>query len=234
MIGHGFFPPSRTLLLIIFLTLFAPACKGEMELAANPDVVDVSDFDDVTSHQDTGASIDVHTPPDIEMTPDVTSAPDTSSPPDVDDAPLFDCRNAQSWPQDWGAFETEVVRLFNERRAAGATCGNYGAFAAAPALTMHVNVHQAARCHSVDMFENTTMSHTGSDGSTLGQRLNREGYSGWSAAAENVARSQSTPQAVVSAWMNSAGHCRNIMGPNYSDVGIGFVNRYWTAKFGRK
>lgn len=146
----------------------------------------------------------------------------------------FDCRDADAWPQDWAAFETEVVRLFNERRAAGATCGIYGEFAAASALTMHTNVQQAARCHSVDMWENTTMSHTGSDGSSLGQRLNREGYSGWSAAAENVARGQSTPEAVVTAWMRSDGHCRNIMNASYRDVGIGFVNRYWTAKFGRK
>ncbi|MFU8805862.1 MAG: CAP domain-containing protein, partial [Bradymonadaceae bacterium] len=148
-----------------------------------------------------------------------------------DDCPL-DCRNDATWPAGWKAFETETIALMNQHRAAGANCGAHGDFGAAPALTMNTNIRQAARCHSVDMWEHQNMSHTGSDGSTFSQRMTREGYA-WSAAAENVARGQASPSAVVSAWMNSDGHCRNIMNANYQHVGIGHVHRYWTAKYGR-
>jgi uncharacterized protein YkwD len=151
---------------------------------------------------------------------------------DTDNDCLLDCRNAATWPRAWTDFEVEVVRLFNVHRAAGADCRTQGVFPPAPALTMHTLVHQASRCHSVDQWENGFMSHTGSDGSTLGQRLTREGYN-WSAVGENVARGQSTPANVVNSWMSSDGHCRNIMNSNYVHVGIGFVHRSWTAKFAK-
>ncbi|MFU8805322.1 MAG: CAP domain-containing protein, partial [Bradymonadaceae bacterium] len=151
---------------------------------------------------------------------------------DTDDDCAINCRSNSTWPPAWRTFETEVITLFNQHRAAGANCGIHGNYPSAPALTMHTAVRQAARCHSLDMWENSNMSHTGSDGSTFSQRLTREGYS-WTAAAENIARGQSSPAAVVAAWMNSDGHCRNIMNSTYRDVGVGHVHRYWTAKFGR-
>lgn len=46
--------------------------------------------------------------------------------------------------------------------------------------------------------------------------------SGWSRAAENVARGFSTPTAVHNAWMNSDGHRKNILG-DYTDIGIAFL-----------
>ncbi|WP_341952956.1 cell wall-binding repeat-containing protein [Salinibacterium sp. TMP30] len=46
--------------------------------------------------------------------------------------------------------------------------------------------------------------------------------SGWSKAAENVARGFSSPTAVHNGWMNSSGHRANILG-DYTDIGIAFV-----------
>ncbi|MBL7110645.1 MAG: hypothetical protein ISS19_01740 [Bacteroidales bacterium] len=44
----------------------------------------------------------------------------------------------------------------------------------------------AAQDHSDDMDENNNLSHTGSDGSSAGDRLDSIGYK-WSTCGENIA-----------------------------------------------
>ena len=63
-------------------------------------------------------------------------------------------------------------------------------------------------------------------------RANAEGTS---ADAENIAWGYSSPQAAVNGWMNSYGHCLNIMG-NHTVAGIGYAripgsSHLWTAMF---
>jgi uncharacterized protein YkwD len=52
-------------------------------------------------------------------------------------------------------------------------------------------------------------------------------------AGENIAMGQSTPQAVVNAWMNSEGHRANILSTSYTQIGVGYVanGNYWTQWF---
>ena len=42
-------------------------------------------------------------------------------------------------------------------------------------------------------------------------------------AGENIAMGQSTPQAVVNAWMNSKGHRANILNASFTQIGMGYV-----------
>ncbi|MGA7936518.1 MAG: CAP domain-containing protein, partial [Kovacikia sp.] len=63
-------------------------------------------------------------------------------------------------------------------------------------------------------------------------RFIQAGYR-WSAAAENVAQGQQTPEAVVQSWMNSPHHRDNLLSPGYQDLGVGYANNYWTQDFGR-
>jgi uncharacterized protein YkwD len=98
----------------------------------------------------------------------------------------------------------------------------------------------AARLHSLDMATNNFFSHTGTGGTTFTQRIEAQGYTSWSAAAENIAAGSSTASAAVAQWMSStAGHCGNIMNPAYEDIGIGVAydasstyGWYWTQDFG--
>lgn len=58
----------------------------------------------------------------------------------------------------------------------------------------------------------------------------------YSAAAENIAMGQRTPQAVMNAWMNSPGHRANILSPAYTQIGVGVAQNkggtyYWTQMF---
>jgi len=115
----------------------------------------------------------------------------------------------------------EVLRLVNEERAK----------TGASSMCFNSNLITAAKKHSDDMSSGGFMSHTGSDGSSVGQRMTREGYQ-WRAAAENVARGQSSPAQVMNAWMNSAGHRRNILNTAYQNFGYGNTNNFHTQVFG--
>jgi uncharacterized protein YkwD len=93
-----------------------------------------------------------------------------------------------------------------------------------------------AAAHSADQAANQTMTHTGSDGSSLGQRMARGGYR-TSGAAENVAAGYGSADAVMKGWMNSPGHKANILG-NYIQIGVAVAYGadgvpYWTMDLGR-
>lgn len=146
------------------------------------------------------------------------------------------CDSVTTWDPAWVDFEAEVLAEVNRRRAAGATCGGV-ARRPVPALTLDSRLRCAARLHSQDMATKAFFSHTGSNGSTFVQRIQAAGYS-FTAAGENIAAGQTTPASVVQGWMNSTGHCNNIMNPNYTQLGVGYYRggpygHYWTQDFGR-
>ncbi|MFI1072729.1 CAP domain-containing protein [Streptomyces puniciscabiei] len=100
-------------------------------------------------------------------------------------------------------------------------------------LTVNPELAKAAQAHSADMAAHQNMSHTGSDGSSPGDRITRAGYS-WSAYGENVAYGYATPEQVMNGWMNSPGHRANILNCSYKEIGVGLAQpgSYWTQDFG--
>jgi len=122
------------------------------------------------------------------------------------------------------ADETQVVALANADRI-GAGVG---------ALACDAQMVAAARTHSRDMCNGLGLDHTGSDGSSAGDRLRRHGvqFRTW---AENIASGYRNAEAVHRGWMNSAGHRRNLMNGRLGRVGVGRIdcgNRtYWTQVF---
>ncbi|HTJ47663.1 MAG TPA: CAP domain-containing protein [Kofleriaceae bacterium] len=161
----------------------------------------------------------------------------TTPPPPPPPGP--DCTNADTWPAEWVAFEDGVFELVNQRRAAGATCGGV-AYPPAPPLTLDTHLRQAARCHSLDMATHDYFSHTSQDGRSPWDRIAAAGYTGFG-NAENIAAGQANAASVMDTWMNSAGHCTNIMSTSSNEIGIGYAydasadyDRYWTQDFGER
>ncbi|MFB7462650.1 CAP domain-containing protein [Streptomyces sp. NPDC056224] len=117
----------------------------------------------------------------------------------------------------------EVVALVNKERAK----------AGCSALTVNEKLTAAALNHSKDMAAHSNMSHTGSDGSNPGERITRAGYT-WMTYGENVAYGYSTPEQVMTGWMNSPGHKENILNCAFKEIGVGLAqpNSYWTQDFG--
>jgi uncharacterized protein YkwD len=136
-------------------------------------------------------------------------------------------------------FEADALRLINQYRAAGATCGSHGVFARAAALTRNPKLASAAYGHSRDMADNNYFSHDSRDGRTMANRIDATGYA-WSTIGENIAAGYSSVQSVIDGWMASEGHCANLMNPRFTEFGMACARNdgstyrlYWTQDFGR-
>jgi hypothetical protein len=125
--------------------------------------------------------------------------------------------------------ETTLLNLTNQARA------NAGA----PALRLDPQLNQAAQRHSNDMAAREVLSHTGSDGSTVGSRVTAAGYS-WQAVGENVLfRGDMNAQGAFDQWWNSPGHRNNMLNATYCDIGLAHARSssgrfYYTMVLGRK
>ena len=133
--------------------------------------------------------------------------------------------------------QARVLALVNQARSRPQRCGDK-AFAPAPPLRLNPTLSGIASAHAGDMARHGYFSHTGRDGSTVDGRATRAGYA-WEAIGENIAAGQLSADAAMRGWMNSPGHCANIMSPAFSEMGAAFVvNRqssqgiYWTQVFG--
>ena len=125
------------------------------------------------------------------------------------------------------AMEDEVTSLINKERGK-AGCGT---------VKTDERMRAAGRAHSADMAKNNYFSHTGLDGGSFVDRLARAGYPREGAAGENIAYGYGTAQAVVTGWMNSPDHRRNIVNCSAKSTGVGLAYQgsrpYWTQLFGR-
>lgn len=160
---------------------------------------------------------------------------------DCDDPDCFslECNGGDDWPMDWQAFEWEVLELTNEARAVGHNCDTRGMFGPAPPLEMDMVVREAARGHALDMGEQDYFMHEGLDGRSASDRMRDAGYRGDPPWGENIATGQRTPREVVDGWLDSDGHCANIMNPSYGVLGVGYAfvessmyGHQWVQNFG--
>jgi len=99
-------------------------------------------------------------------------------------------------------------------------------------LTWSDRLANAAVRHCNDMSRNNHFSHTGTDGSTVGDRARDAGYD-WNTVGENIAQGQRSIDQVMDDWMNSPGHRENILRDEFTQVGAAEVSFYWTQVFGR-
>ena len=122
---------------------------------------------------------------------------------------------------DDAALLDHVFEHLNAIRARGGRCGGAEYPPGAP-LTRSAALDQAARAHAEDMARNSFLAHTGSDGSNPGERVSRTGYH-WEAVAENVASGQTSADDIAATWLESPGHCANLMDAKYAETGIAYA-----------
>lgn len=122
-----------------------------------------------------------------------------------------------------------VLQLVNQARSQARECGNER-YESVPAVQWSEALAQAALLHSQDMDQQKFFSHTGSNGSNPGDRISTQDYA-WLGWAENIAHGQTSAQQVMNSWLQSPGHCANIMHPDMQAMGLGLYGNYWTQKF---
>jgi uncharacterized protein YkwD len=141
-------------------------------------------------------------------------------------------------PGDRSAISRRVLELTNQARAHARRCG-FEFFPAAPPLQLApAALERAALEHSQDMAKHNYMDHTGPDGSSPADRVNRTGYK-WRTIGENLASGIMTPEDVVNGWVGSPHHCENLMSARFTQMAVAYaVNPtsnggvYWTQVFG--
>ena len=120
------------------------------------------------------------------------------------------------------SYANEVLKLVNAERAK----------AGLSAFTTNSSLTAAANKRAVEI--KSSFSHTRPNGSGFQTVLGEYSVS-YRAAGENIAYGQKTPQAVVTAWMNSQGHRANILNANFNKLGVGVYQSsgtiYWTQEF---
>lgn len=167
------------------------------------------------SHADGGTFLPPGSSPDAKVPP--AQSPDSKVAPKPDSSPAGSCGNA---------FETEVFNLVNQERAKQGL----------KAFLCDLVATKVAHDYSQVMCDKNWFNHTGPDGSSPFQRMEKAGIQ-FSTAGENIAAGQQTPASVMQSWMNSSGHRANILG-NYKYIGVGYVpcskggmGHYWTQDF---
>lgn len=130
-------------------------------------------------------------------------------------------RSERPAAQDSAAIATRVLELVNAARSQARRCGR-SRHDAVPPLALSRTLNEAAARHAGDMARNGSFDHRGSDGSRPAERVTQAGYR-WRSTGENIAAGQATAEAVVAAWLDSPGHCTNIMGAQYTEMGVAFA-----------
>ncbi|MBM4762674.1 SCP-like extracellular protein [Bacillus sp. B15-48] len=99
-------------------------------------------------------------------------------------------------------------------------------------LQADTQLNGVAQKKSEDMQQNGYFSHTSPTYGSPFDMMRDMGVS-YNTAGENIAQGQRTPQEVVKAWMDSPGHRKNILSPDFTHIGVGYTEtgHHWTQMF---
>ncbi|MET9257505.1 CAP domain-containing protein [Streptomyces sp. NPDC003717] len=129
-------------------------------------------------------------------------------------------------PEGLAGTTAEVAELTNRaRRRAGL-----------PPLAPDPRLAAAAQAHSADMVARDFYAHTDPDGGRPWDRAAAAGAARRT-IGENIACGQRSAADVVEGWLNSPGHRANILGRDFTHLGVGLAGggragTYWTQLFG--
>ena len=130
--------------------------------------------------------------------------------------------NACSIPTELNALRTELIHEINNRRQAHGLSK----------LAAHSQLRGAAQGHACWVSDNTPSNlHRGRGRSRPAGRVRAQGYK-FRYVNENVAGGRpGNPKEIVSRWMASPGHRRNILAKRPKHIGVGIAEagiwRYW-------
>jgi uncharacterized YkwD family protein len=123
-------------------------------------------------------------------------------------------------PTTQSTFATQVVHLVNQERAK----------AGLNALTSNGALTTMSLDKAKDMYNRNYFDHTSPTYGSPFDMMKTYGIQ-FSYAGENIAKGQRTPQEVMTAWMNSAGHRQNILNSHYTKIGVAYYKGEWVQEF---
>ena len=146
----------------------------------------------------------------------------------------------------------EYLYEINRVRTQPQDCGTHGKYGATEPLKWSDKLYKSSYEHTYDLAYSGKFAHTGSGteydwtgtvlgrASRLSERIETYGYD-WHYIGENIGAGTviDTPRKMVQGWLESDGHCINLMNPNFKEVGMAMIRNsegkythYWTQNFG--
>lgn len=101
-----------------------------------------------------------------------------------------------------------------------------------PALEADPALSNVAQTKTNDMKAKNYFSHTSPTYGSPFDMMRDFGIT-YRTAGENIAMGQVTAKQVVNSWMNSEGHRKNILNPDFTKIGVGYTSsgNYWAQMF---
>ena len=124
-------------------------------------------------------------------------------------------------PSQAPMFASRALQLVNEVRARGARCGER-AFAPAGPVKLSGTLVNVALGHASDMARHNYFEHEDLAGHSPADRVRAVGYRE-KLVGENIAYGPKSADEVVQGWLDSPGHCENIMDPRFEEMGIAYA-----------
>jgi uncharacterized protein YkwD len=112
-----------------------------------------------------------------------------------------------------GSYPSEIVQLINQARTG----------AGLAALTVSPQLMAAAQAHSEDMACYSLLSHTGSDASSISQRIAAAGYASSYSLEMIYGGYGAYPQTAFDWWMNDPTHHAVIFDARVKEIGAGYA-----------
>jgi uncharacterized protein YkwD len=102
-----------------------------------------------------------------------------------------------------------------------------------PTLNWETSLRDLARAHSADMLLRNYFSHDNPDGQTPHDRilagyrfpLSMSGENIWGGTGHDPGDAGRLARIIVDSWMSSAGHRKNLLNPDFTDIGVGVATR---------
>lgn len=124
---------------------------------------------------------------------------------------------------DWFARGTSGVRDLDRVRAEMlARVNAERKKAGAPPLRSNSRLDLAAQRHAEDMLARSYFAHGSPEKKTVRERATAADYD-WRLIGENIAEGQLSIDEVMETWMNSPGHRKNILNPDFRELGVGLA-----------
>ena len=148
--------------------------------------------------------------PDNPDQPDIPDEPDNPDEPDVPELPDIPEPPKPDLPGSMDEMAWQVLRLVNQHRM---SIGR-------EPLSVFESLQQVADVRAREIYKAYRPDHTRPDGKICWTAYQENGVL-YHYSAENIASGQTTSASVMSSWLNSPGHRRNIESPKSVHIGVG-------------
>jgi uncharacterized protein YkwD len=91
-----------------------------------------------------------------------------------------------------------------------------------PLVSSDTELTRAAQRHAEEIAARGEMSHIGTDGARIGERLDRVGYP-YVLAVENLASGTLDADDTLERWLDSPGHRVNLLSATMRQAGVGYI-----------